>query len=403
MQKLQFFSAKNKTAIVRVDLNVPIVQGKISSLDRIERIIPTIKYLLSLNSKIILISHFGRPQGEFSPKFSLAQLVDALSSFLPKKNKVKFGVDCVGIAAKKAVSELNEQEILLLENLRFHKEEKENNLGFAKELASFADIYVNDSFASSHRKHASIVAITKFLPSYIGCLFGEEIESLKKHLGQPLLPAIAVIGGSKISTKLDLLNRLMTKVNTIIVGGGMANTFLKAQKYNIGTSLYEKDLVKTAQKILAKADEYNCKIILPCDVVVADSLIDAKDVEVVDVKNVPNDKMILDLGPLTSLNIVRELEHYRTVMWNGPLGAFEYRPFNVATEMLARIIVKQSSENKLISVAGGGDVIASLNDSKLKKGFTYLSTAGGAFLEWLEGKDLPGIKALNDKGKKCFL
>ncbi len=394
IKTLKDFNFNNKKVLVRVDINVPVANGKIVDNSRIVRIIPTIKYLVKQNAKIILLSHFGRPKGKFSPDMSLAPLVDAISELLPQKYKVKFSVDATGSLAQKAVSELKSQEVLLLENLRFHQEEEKNDKKFAKNLASLGDIYINDTFSCSHRAHSSIDAITHFLPCGIGLLFEEEISNLEHFLTTPKKPFLAIVGGSKISTKLGLLQKLIKKADTIIIGGGMANNFLKAQGHNIGKSLCEDNFVDVAKKVLKDAIDYNCNIILPDDVVVSEQLIDAQKITIVSNDNVPDDKMILDLGPDSCFKIINEIKKHQTIIWNGPVGAFEYKPFNIATETIARSIANLTQEKKIISIAGGGDVVASLNAAKLQDSFSYLSTAGGAFLEWLEGKKIPGLKAL---------
>jgi phosphoglycerate kinase len=395
MQGVKFlkdFHFKGKKVLLRVDLNVPIMRGKITDSERIVRIIPTIKYLQKKGARIVLLSHFGRPNGHFDLSMSLAPLVDTLNNFLPKSD-IHFAIDCVGAKAAETVNSLKNGEIALLENLRFYQEEENNNQEFAKELSDLGDIYINDTFSCSHRKHASIIGIPQFLPSGMGLLFQEEIENLEKTLTAPKKPIASIIGGSKVSTKLDLIYSLIEKSQFIIIGGGMANTFLKAQKHEIGKSIYEKDLLKEAKKILDKAKEKNCEIILPSDAIISPALENA-DCEVITINAMPKDQMILDIGPDSCDLINRTLESCETIIWNGPLGAFEYRPFNVGTESVARKVAGLTKEKGLVSVAGGGDIVCALKDSGLKNSFTYLSTAGGAFLEWIKGKELPGIAAL---------
>ncbi|MBT4922147.1 MAG: phosphoglycerate kinase [Rickettsiales bacterium] len=395
MLNLENAALAGKKVIVRVDLNVPILHGKVTDTERIERILPTIHYLRSRNSKVILMSHFGRPKGSFNLDMSLAPIVDKLQEFLPNIT-VKFAVDCRGQKAQDAVSGLQVGEVLMLENLRFYKEEAENDVEFSKELASYADLYINDSFSCSHRSHSSIEGITKFLPSYPGLLLTEEISTLEKYLTNPKKPMISIVGGSKVSTKIILLKHLAVCSHAIVIGGAMANTFLKAQNIDVKKSLVEDDFLDVAKEILIIAQQNNCEIILPEDVVVAKNITDSFDVKVVSVNAVPDDYMILDIGPQAVGYIASKLADSKTVLWNGPLGAFEFRPFNIGSESIARHISLLTSQGKMISIAGGGDVVASVKGSGLKNTFTYISTAGGAFLAWLEGKDLPGIRALKE-------
>jgi phosphoglycerate kinase len=395
MLNLENAALAGKKVIVRVDLNVPILHGKVTDTERIERILPTIHYLRSRNSKVILMSHFGRPKGSFNLDMSLAPIVDKLQEFLPNIT-VKFAVDCRGQKAQDAVSGLQVGEVLMLENLRFYKEEAENDVEFSKELASYADLYINDSFSCSHRSHSSIDGITKFLPSYPGLLLTEEISTLEKYLTNPKKPMISIVGGSKVSTKIILLKHLAVCSHAIVIGGAMANTFLKAQNIDVKKSLVEDDFLDVAKEILIIAQQNNCEIILPEDVVVAKNITDSFDVKVVSVNAVPDDYMILDIGPQAVGYIASKLADSKTVLWNGPLGAFEFRPFNIGSESIARHISLLTSQGKMISIAGGGDVVASVKGSGLKNTFTYISTAGGAFLAWLEGKDLPGIRALKE-------
>jgi phosphoglycerate kinase len=393
MRDLRKAELEGKTVIVRVDLNVPLVHGKVVDTERIERVLPTLRYLVERKAKVILIAHFGRPEGKFNLDMSLAPIVDRLQEFLVEI-KVKFAVDCVGIEAKKAVAELEVGEILILENLRFYKEESANDLGFARELASYGDLYVNDSFSCSHRAHSSICGITQYLPSYPGLLLEEEIAGLERYLIEPVRPMLSIIGGSKISTKLKLLKHLAEKSDMLVIGGAMANSFLKAQGMNVGRSLVEAEYIATAREILRYAKECDCEVILPQDVVVAPDLKSSADVSVSSVDAIADEHMILDIGPATVSNIGTKLSLARTVVWNGPLGAFERRPFNVGSESVARYIALLTYQGKIVSVAGGGDVVAAIGAARLKSSFSYISTAGGAFLDWLEGEDLPGLKVL---------
>ncbi len=399
INQIQDFDVKGKRILVRVDLNVPMLHGKIVDAARIERVIPTIKYLVEQQAKVILISHFGRPKGKFDIELSLAPLVDTINDFLDGL-QVKFAVDCIGGEAEKAVANLAEGEVLLLENLRFYPGEKKNDAEFVKGLAKLGDIFVNDTFSCSHRDHASITGLAGMLPAAAGLLFAQEIKTISAILAAPKQPFAALVGGSKVSTKLDVLASLVTKTDFLIIGGGMANTFLKAKGYAVGKSLCEEDLLNSATEIIAKAKEHNCQIILPTDVVVASKLENPDDCEIVSVDKVPAEKMILDLGPDSCINLAQILQECKTIMWNGPLGAFEYRPFNIATEDLARTVASLTTQGKLISIAGGGDVVAALKASGLKQSFTYLSTGGGAFLEWLKGEGIYGLQALEKNYKQ---
>lgn len=399
LKTLSDLELNDKVVLCRVDFNVPMKNGRVEDNTRLLRVIPTIKHLIEKNAKVVIISHFGRPQGEFDRDLSLVPLADALSSALEGKF-VKFAVDCIGHHAKEAIDSMESGDILLLENLRFHKGEKENDAEFVNELASLGDVYVNDTFSCSHRPHASILGIAEKLPSAAGFLMQNEIENLEKIFKESLKPMAAIVGGSKVSTKLDLLNALISKVDLLVIGGAMANTFLKAKGYNIGKSLHEKELLKAAKDIIAKAEQSNCEIYLPQDVVVAKELKDRPECKVVSIDEVPSDEMILDLGPQTIADLSDKLERSKMVVWNGPLGAFEFRPFDVASITLAQNIAYLTSKGTIKSVAGGGDVVAALGVSGLTESFTYISTAGGAFLQWLEGKGLPGVNVLYQNGQK---
>lgn len=382
-----------KKIICRVDLNVPMRHGRVTDKTRIVRLIPTIKELIKKQAKVIVISHFGRPDGTFNRDMSLAPLADELGNALGVS--VKFAVDCIGESAQSAINLMNNGEVILLENLRFHAGEETNNSHFSDELAKLGDIYVNDTFSCSHRKHASIVGIAERLPSAAGLLLKEEIDHLEKILVSPDRPVAAIVGGSKVSTKLKILNSLITKVDMLVIGGAMANTFLKAKGIKIGNSLYEKDLVDTAKDIIARAEKKNCEIFLPTDAIIAKELTENPECMSVDIKHIPSEYMILDLGSETMANLTTKLQSYKTIIWNGPVGAFEFRPFDVSSITLARIIAKLTKEQNVTSVAGGGDVVAALAASGLTESFSYVSTAGGAFLDWLGGDELPGIIALS--------
>lgn len=393
LKTLKDIDVRDKVVLCRVDLNVPMKNGRVEDTTRISKIVPTIKHLIKNKAKVVIISHFGRPKGEFDRELSLVPVADALSNELDGKF-VKFAVDCIGHHAKEAIDSMESGDVLLLENLRFHEGETKNDPKFIEELASLGDVYVNDTFSCSHRAHASIVGITTKLTSAAGLLLENEIKSLEKIFEDSQKPMAAIVGGSKVSTKLDLLNSLVKKVDLLVIGGAMANTFLKAKGYKIGKSLYEKDLIDATKKIITSAEQNNCEVYLPKDVVVAKELKDRPDCKVVSIDQVPSDEMVLDLGPKTISNLANKLETFKMVVWNGPLGAFEYRPFDVASITLAQNISYLTSQGTLKSVAGGGDVVAALGLSGLTDSFTYISTGGGAFLEWLEGKGLPGINVL---------
>lgn len=378
----------NKNVIVRVDINVPMKDGKIEDDTRIKAVIPTLKYLAQNQAKVIVISHFGRPEGKVEPSMSIQPLVARVQELLGAI-KVSFVDDCIGQKVKNAVEALNYGEVIMLENLRFYKQETKNDPEFSRELASLGNLYVNDAFSCSHRAHASITGIPAILKSAAGFLMEEELDGLTNHLENAQKPMMAVVGGAKVSTKLDLLNSLAKKAQTIVVGGGMANTFLYALGKNIGKSLCEKELKDTALEILE-----NANVLLPVDVVVAKKFEENASARTVLVDEVADDEMILDVGKASSDKIADELAKHKTLVWNGPLGAFEIRPFNIGTESFAREAAKLTAEGKLISVSGGGDSVSAINSVGLADKFTYISTAGGAFLEWLEGKDLPGVAAL---------
>lgn len=381
-----------KRVLVRVDLNVPMKNGKVSDATRIERAAPTLAELAAKGAKVIVLSHFGRPDGKRVPEMSLKPLVEPLSKALGKP--VAFAEDCIGPLAEEAVRALKPGEVLLLENLRFHKEEEKNDKGFIDKLSVLGDVYINDAFSAAHRAHASTEGLANRLPAAAGRLMQAELEALDKALGNPKRPVCAVVGGAKVSTKLDLLGNLVGKVGKLIIGGGMANTFLQAQGVNIGKSLAEKDLGETAREIMAKAKAANCEILLPVDVVVAAEFKAGAPSQVVDAKACPDDQMILDVGPKSVAIYIKQIAKCATLVWNGPLGAFEIKPFDNGTVTLARAVAEQTGASKLLSVAGGGDTVAALAAAGVEEKFSYVSTAGGAFLEWMEGKTLPGVAAL---------
>ncbi len=379
----------NKNVVIRVDINVPMSNGKIDDDTRIKAVIPTLKYLAENKAKVIVISHFGRPEGMVDPSMSIKPLVAHVQELLGSI-KVSFVDDCIGEKVIKAVEAMNYGEVIMLENLRFYKQETKNDPEFSRKLASLGNLYVNDAFSCSHRAHASITGIPAILKSAAGFLMEEELDGLTNHLENAKKPMMAVVGGAKVSTKLDLLNSLSKKAQTIVVGGGMANTFLYALGKNIGKSLCEKDLKETALEILK-----NVRVLLPTDVVVAKKFQQNAPCRTVLVDEVADDDMILDIGAASSAKIAEELAKHQTLVWNGPLGAFEIKPFNIGTESFARTAADLTEAGKLISVSGGGDSVSALNSIGLAEKFTYISTAGGAFLEWLEGKDLPGVAALS--------
>jgi phosphoglycerate kinase len=392
--RLQDCVVTNKNVIVRVDINVPMSNGKIEDDTRIKSVIPTLKYLAENKAKVIVISHFGRPEGKVEPSMSIEPLVSRVQELLDSI-KVRFVDDCIGEKVKSAVSATHYGEIIMLENLRFYKQETKNDPEFSRELASLGNLYVNDAFSCSHRAHASITGIPAILKSAAGFLMENELDNLTNHLENAKKPMMAVVGGAKVSTKLDLLNSLSSKANTIVVGGGMANTFLYALGKNIGKSLCEKDLKETALKIIETAKNNGCKIVLPFDVVVTKKFEQNSPCKTVLSEDVSEDDIIVDVGSASSSEIDKELAKHQTLVWNGPLGAFELKPFNIGTENFARAAVALTKTGNLVSVSGGGDSVAALNSIGLAEEFTYISTAGGAFLEWLEGKDLPGVAALS--------
>ena len=389
---LDDLDVSGKHVLVRVDLNVPMKDGKVTDATRIERAVPTLAELAAKGARVIVLSHFGRPDGKRVPEMSLRPLVEPLSKALGKP--VAFAEDCIGPLAEEAVRGLKPGEVLLLENLRFHKEEEKNDAGFIDKLSVLGEVYVNDAFSAAHRAHASTEGLANRLPAAAGRLMQAELEALDKALGNPKRPVCAVVGGAKVSTKLDLLGNLVGRVDKLIIGGGMANTFLAAQGIKVGKSLCEKDLAPTARDILAKAEAAKCKVLLPVDAVVAAEFKANAPHRVVDVTACPDDQMILDIGPRSIDLYVAELDDCATLVWNGPLGAFEMKPFDAGTVALAEAVARLTSAGKLLSVAGGGDTVAALAAAGVEEKFSYVSTAGGAFLEWMEGKTLPGVAAL---------
>lgn len=382
-----------KVALVRVDLNVPVENGRVSDATRIERAVPTIRDIRAKGGKVVLLSHFGRPKGQVVPEMSLRIVLPELERVLGMN--VAFAEDCIGGPAKKAVAAMEKGDVLLLENTRFHAGEEKNDPAMAAALAALGQVYVNDAFSAAHRAHASTEGVARLMKERCaGRLMEAELKALEAALGNPQRPVTAVVGGAKVSTKLDLLSNLVTKVDNLVIGGGMANTFLVAKGVEVGKSLAEHDMADTARDILERAEAAGCRIVLPVDVVVAREFRAGAPSETVAVDACPADAMILDAGPETVEMIGRVLAESRTLIWNGPLGAFEIEPFDAATNAAARRAAELTREGRLISVAGGGDTVAALNKAGVAQDFTYVSAAGGAFLEWMEGKTLPGVAAL---------
>jgi len=381
-----------KRVLVRVDLNVPMKNGQVTDTSRIVRQAPTIRELSDKGAKVIVLSHFERPKGKVVPSMSLKPIVPALSKAVGKP--VAFAQDCVGEKAEAAVAKLKNGDILLLENTRFHSGEEANDPEFAKELATLGDIYVNDAFSAAHRAHASTEGLAHLLPSAAGRSMQAELEHLHKALGDPVHPVMAVVGGAKVSTKIDLLTNLIAKVDVLLIGGAMANTFLAAEGRNVGKSLCEEEEFDTARTIVSAATDAGTVIILPSDVVVAKEFKENARHRTTDVFDVKDNEIILDVGPATVEEFNRRLLNTATLVWNGPLGAIENSPFDKGTIAAARAVAERTKEGRLVSVAGGGDTVAALNKAGVTNDFTYVSMAGGAFLEWLEGKELPGVAAL---------
>jgi phosphoglycerate kinase len=386
-------NVSGKRVLLRADLNVPMKNGAVADAMRIARLAPTIIELADKGGRVVVMSHLGRPESKPDQRYSLRPIVPALQAALGKR-RLGFAEDCVGAKAKAAVAALKPGEILLLENTRFHPGEEANDPAFAKELAALGELYVNDAFSVSHRAHASTEGVAHFLPSAGGRLMQAELDALNLALENPKRPSVAIVGGAKVSTKLDLLTNLLRKIDVLAIGGAMANTLLAAQGIAIGTSLYEADMVNTARDILAAAKADGRTLMLPLDAVVARRLEPGTATETVPIGDVPRDLMILDIGPRTVTVIAAQLARSHTLVWNGPLGAFETEPFQNGTVAVARAAAELTRDGKLVSVAGGGDTVAALAMAGVTEDFTYVSAAGGAFLEWLEGRELPGVAAL---------
>ncbi|MDX5595432.1 phosphoglycerate kinase [Pseudovibrio sp. SPO723] len=383
-----------KRVLTRVDLNVPMKDGKVTDTTRIERVLPTIKEISEAGGKVILLAHFGRPKGEKVADMSLAPVAPAVAELLGKP--VAFAEDCIGETAKAAIEAMAAGDVLLLENTRYYKGEEKNDPEFAKELAANGDIYVNDAFSAAHRAHGSTEGIAKLLPAYAGRTMQAELEALQSALSTPERPVLAVVGGAKVSSKIDLLENLVSKVDMLVIGGGMANTFLAAKGVNVGKSLCEHDLADTANRIMAAAEKANCEIVLPTDAVVAWEFAANTKNETVALDAIPADAMMLDVGAASIEVVKAKIDAAKTLVWNGPLGAFEIAPFDKATVAAAQYAAEKTKAGTLKTVAGGGDTVAALNHAGAGADFSYVSTAGGAFLEWLEGKELPGVVALEN-------
>jgi phosphoglycerate kinase len=390
---LEDLEVAGRTVLVRLDLNVPMKDGEVADATRIERSVPTVKELIDKGAKVVILAHFGRPKGKREPSMSLAPLAQPLGQALGGV-AVRVAEDCIGEPAQRAVAALQPGEVLLLENLRFHAGEEKNDPAFADQLARLGDLYVDDAFSAAHRAHASITGLAERLPAAAGRLMQAEVEALTRALDDPERPLAALIGGAKVSTKLDLLGNLIERVDLMVLGGGMANTFLFAEGKPIGKSLAEKEMADTARATATKAKERSCQLVLPVDGRVARRFEAGAPSEVVPVEDVPEDGMILDIGPGTVEEIQKQLASCRTVVWNGPLGAFEIAPFDAGTTAVARRVAELTQAGRLMSVAGGGDTLSALAHAGVLDQLSYASTAGGAFLEWLEGKELPGVAVL---------
>lgn len=381
-----------KAVLTRVDVNVPVENGRVTDTTRIEKIVPTVKDIQAKGGIPVLLAHFDRPKGQRVDSMSLRVVLPALEAALGQK--VAFADDCIGGPAKRVVADLKPGDVALLENTRFHEGEEKNDATFAASLAALGGAYINDAFSAAHRAHASTEGLARLLPAGAGRLMEAELKALDAALGNPQRPVMAVVGGAKVSTKLDLLMNLIDRVDHLVIGGGMANTFLVAQDVEVGKSLAERDMADTARAILEKAASGGCTIHLPVDIVVAREFKAGADSETLPVNQCPADAMILDAGPATVESLREAMATCRTLIWNGPLGAFEIEPFDRATNAAAQAAAELTREGKLTSVAGGGDTVAALNKAGVADSFTFISTAGGAFLEWMEGKELPGVAAL---------
>ncbi|MBB2199383.1 phosphoglycerate kinase [Gluconacetobacter sp. 1c LMG 22058] len=397
---LDALQPKGRKVLLRADLNVPVRDGQITDLTRIERLAPTIRELADKGARVIVVSHFDRPKGQRVPAMSLEPMASALGKTLGRP--VRFAEDCIGPVAEQAVAAMQDGDVLVLENTRFHAGEEKNDPDLSKALAALADDYVNDAFSAAHRAHASTEGVARFLPSFAGRLMEAELNALNIALENPTRPVGAIVGGAKISTKLDLIGNLLDKVDILIIGGAMANTFLAAKGVGVGKSLQEADMHDTARAIMEKAASKGCEIILPVDAVTATEFRADPPTKTVPVDAVPADAMILDAGPETVRLLTEKIVGLKTLVWNGPLGAFELHPFDNATNLLAAEVARRTQAGQLTSVAGGGDTVSALRHAGVADEMSYTSTAGGAFLEWLEGKTLPGIQALSELSERIL-
>ncbi|MCU0889929.1 MAG: phosphoglycerate kinase [Rubritepida sp.] len=389
---LDSLDPRGQRVLLRADLNLPVKDGRITDLTRIERLVPTIRELAAKGARVIICSHFDRPKGKRVPEMSLKPMQAALAQALGRE--VRFVDDCVGGAAEAAAMALQDGEVLLLENTRFHAGEEKNDAALAAGLARLADVFVNDAFSAAHRAHASTEGVAKLIPAYAGRLMQAELEALEAALGAPQRPVVAIVGGAKVSTKLDLLGNLSGKVDVLVIGGAMANTFLAAQGHAVGKSLQEAEMHDTARAILKEAAAAGCEVLLPVDLVVAEGFAAHSPHRVVAVDAVPEGMMALDVGPATVARVNAALAAAHTLVWNGPFGAFELAPFDAATVAVAQEAARLTEAGRLRSVGGGGDTVSALRHAGVAERMSYVSTAGGAFLEWLEGKTLPGVAAL---------
>ncbi|MDQ0465149.1 phosphoglycerate kinase [Caulobacter ginsengisoli] len=391
-RSLETADLAGKRVLVRVDLNVPMADGQVTDDTRLRAVLPTIRFLSLKGAKVILLAHFDRPKGKRVPEMSLAPVVGPLSDLL--EQPVVFAEDCIGKPAYDVIVGLQDGGVALLENLRFHPGEEKNDPAFVTELGAIGDIYVNDAFSAAHRAHASTEGIARLLPAYPGLAMQRELEALDAALGKPQRPVLGIVGGSKVSTKLDLLNNLVAKLDRLAIGGGMANTFLAAQGVDVGASLCEHELGETAREIMASAKKAGCELLLPIDVVTATEVKPGVATKTTDLAAIGKDDRILDAGPKTTERLLAAMDASKTLIWNGPLGVFEVPPFDVATVAAAKHAGALARAGKIVAVAGGGDTVAALNHAGVAGEMTFVSTAGGAFLEWMEGKALPGVEAL---------
>ena len=384
---------KNKLILVRVDLNLPVINGVVQDETRLQSVLPTIQEIIKKGGKVVLCSHFGRPNGEYNKKYSLKPLIEPLSKAL--NCPIDFAPTCIGPEAEELKNNLKEGQTLLLENLRFYKGEETNNKDFSEDLTLGIDYFVNDAFSCSHRRHSSTVGVTNILPSFMGTHLEKEIKALEGVLNNPNKPVAAIIGGSKVSTKIDVINFLLKKMDIIIIGGAMANTFVAAKGLDVGKSLFEKECIDLAKELIEKSQNNNCNLILPTDFIVSKNLKKHAEYTTANFDSLPHNMMALDIGPKSIELINKNINNCKTILWNGPLGAFETYPFDKGTNKVASQVSSLTKQKKILSVAGGGDTVSALNNAKVLNDFSYVSTAGGAFLEWLEGKVLPGIELIS--------